>query len=115
MSVRLDAPQAVILQDQAIGNKVGNLTLIDTLPTKVAKKIPEPKNFCPNCSEMMIECNYCRECRLPIQLICTRCETVVWDDMHELCYCQLDLISSIFNSFHTKRQSSIPKTKVQSL
>lgn len=65
------------------------------------------RKHCKDCSGRMVEINYCSECRKPIQLMCTSCEKVIIDSMHEFCYCQLDLMSSIFRNDYANKLSSV--------
>jgi hypothetical protein len=72
---------------------------VSSHPTQKIAKI-NPSYTCPNCSDLMVEISFCRECKEPIKLICASCETVSWLDTHELCFCQPLLMSSIFNQRH---------------
>jgi hypothetical protein len=81
---------------------------IVTLKQKRTVLYPQTiSKYCKDCSGKMVEINYCRECRKPIELMCTACEKVVIDSLHEFCYCQLDIMSSIFRNSFTNQPIAV--------
>jgi len=49
---------------------------------------------CKLCQNIMINCNFCVECRKPVFAKCIHCVQKELVDLHEFCYCQIELYSS---------------------
>ncbi len=52
------------------------------------------KDTCTKCGGMMTESSICRECRNVLHLVCVSCDDKIWTDIHEWCYCQMELLTS---------------------
>lgn len=50
---------------------------------------------CKSCGGMLEEINFCTECKLAIFVKCTTCDKKEYADLHEFCYCQLDVLTTI--------------------
>jgi len=56
--------------------------------------VSEAKKQCKKCQNVMTERNYCIECKHPVFAQCIGCNYKELVDLHEFCYCQLDLFGT---------------------
>lgn len=52
------------------------------------------EKFCTTCKSKMADYNYCVECRSPVFATCTGCGKKDLVELHEFCYCQLELYNT---------------------
>jgi hypothetical protein len=54
----------------------------------------QSKPLCKICGGIMTDSTCCRECKKVVHLVCTTCDNKIWYDVHEWCYCQLELLTT---------------------
>lgn len=69
--------------------------LLSLVNEKVKTESEISDQRCQKCGGAFANFNFCRECRNAIQSSCLGCGFKVWDDVHEFCYCQLELFANI--------------------
>jgi hypothetical protein len=62
------------------------------IETNWNKKNQTPENICQKCHSDLTDCSYCRECRQIIQQTCLGCGKKELKELHEFCYCQLEVL-----------------------